>query len=115
MVAQKVSIHHAVVGPAISLRDDENAAESVSPTDLPECDVLVLDCEGAEMEILEEMDIRPRNIIVETHSIFDSPEEKVRDRLTQSGYQILRSTVAEERLRRECEEKGIYVLFALRE
>lgn len=114
-VGERVSIHHAVVGQAISLRDDRSNAGAVSPADLPKCDVLVLDCEGAEIDILSEMVIQPRVIIVETHGMYDAPEARVRDRLAQSGYYIVKSMVAEERLKYTCEKNGIYVLFALNE
>lgn len=36
-------------------------------TDLPECDVLELDCEGAEVDVLRHLDIQPRVLVVEHH------------------------------------------------
>jgi hypothetical protein len=38
----------------------------VTPAELPECDVLELNCEGSEIGILRNMTIRPRAIAVET-------------------------------------------------
>lgn len=111
-VAERVSVRHAIVARAVSLRGDEGGAKTVSPTALPECDVLVLDCEGAELNIIEQMEIRPRTLIVETHGMFGTTEAKVRDRLTNAGYEPSASEVAEERLRDVCEEKGIYVICA---
>lgn len=108
----RVSVQHAIVGQAISLRDDEGEAKAVSPSELPDCDVLVLDCEGAETGILEQMEIRPRNIVVETHGIYDASEADVREKLSSAGYDTVENRVAEERLRETCIEKGIYVLFA---
>lgn len=100
------------MGRAVSLRGEGGDAEVVPPTDIPYCDVLVLDCEGAEIDILEEMKIRPRAVVVETHGMFDAPEAAVRDRLDQAGYEIIESMVAEERLRDLCKENGIYVLWS---
>jgi len=112
-VDDHVSVQHAVVGKAISLRGEGGLPEVVPPIDLPDCDVLVLDCEGAETGILREMNIRPRAVIVETHGMFDPPEAVVRDRLDQEGYETIENTVAEERVRDFCEENGIYVVWAI--
>lgn len=111
-VGNRVTVRHAVVGNSLSLRGDGTHAKAVSPIELPDCDVLVLDCEGAEMEILEEMEIRPRAIVVETHGMFGATKTDVQNKLTSAGYDTVESTVAEERLRETCEENGIYVLFS---
>lgn len=108
------SVKHAVVGEAISLRGSQGNASIVAPDELPECDTLVLDCEGAEIEILNNMDIRPETILVETHGMYGAPREDVSVALNEVGYDVFASTVAEERVRDFCEEKGIYVLMAER-
>jgi len=113
-VDDRVSIRHAIVARVVSLRGDSDDVQVVSPTDLPDCDVLVLDCEGAEIDILEEMEIRPRAVLVETHGMYDAPEAAVRDKLDCAGYKIDESVVAEKRLRDICEENGIYVLYSIR-
>lgn len=111
-VEDRVSVQHAVVGDAMSLRGDGTDAKVVSPVELPDCDVLVLDCEGTEMEILDKIEIRPRAIIVETHGMYGATKADVRNKLTSAGYKMIESMVAEERLRDTCEENGIHVLFA---
>jgi hypothetical protein len=45
----------------------------ISPAELPECDILELDGEGAESLILRNMTIRPRVIAVETHGVYGAP------------------------------------------
>lgn len=45
----------------------DEGASLIEPEDLPEADVLEVDCEGAEFPILERLSIRPRLIIVEVH------------------------------------------------
>lgn len=112
-VEDRISVHHAIVGRAVSLRDDGTEAKTISPVDLPDCDVLVLDCEGAEIDILKQMEIRPNSIIVETHGMYGATEADVRDILSSSGYATVESMVAEERLRCLCEENGIYVLYSV--
>lgn len=68
-VADWTTVHHAVMARSISVYVTEPDRSAVAPTDLPECDVLELDCEGAEVDILREMVIRPRVILVETHGL----------------------------------------------
>lgn len=111
-VSDRVSVRHAIVGRAVSLRDDGTDAKAVSPTELPDCGVLVLDCEGVEVEIIEEMEIRPRAIVVETHGMYGATEPEVRNKLNSIGYKIVESMIAEERLRDICKKNDIYVLFA---
>jgi hypothetical protein len=112
-VSERTVIRHAIVSHAYSLRGEKGKAAIVSPEDLPECDVLVLDCEGAEKEILEEMEIRPRVLIVETHGMYGASESEVRERIERLGYNLMDSRVAEDRSRVFCEENGIYVLTAV--
>lgn len=106
-VADSVSIKHGIVGSEIGIVGDGSEASLVDPGDLPECDTLILDCEGAELEILESLDQRPRTIIVETHAFLDSPESAVRDKLDSLDYTVVERGV-------ELDEKGVYVLTAVR-
>lgn len=62
------TIKNNVVGPGINVyTDDKDTIRSIDPSNIPECDVLELDCEGAEYTILEKMEIRPRVLLVELH------------------------------------------------
>jgi len=100
------SVATAAVGHVRSHYGDTVSDVVLSPTDLPHSDVLVMDCEGAEMDVLEEMEWRPRTIIVETHGVFDSPTDEVADRLEEMGYDIV-SSVAEK------EEEDVFILAAI--
>lgn len=111
-IIDQVAIQHAIVAQALSLRGSEGGAKIISPEELPECEILVLDCEGAELSIIEEMSINPKTIIVETHGMFGASEAEVKQRLDTREYNILSTKVAEERFRTSCEEDGIYVLIA---
>ena len=113
-VADIVDIRHCIVGPAVYLRGKPENAEIIHPSDLPECDILELDCEGAENEILLKIDIEPRAILVETHGKYDSPSQLIENLLEDLGYQIDSKIVAEERKAEYCRNQDIYAISAIR-
>ena len=78
----------ASVGEAIGVYSDGEVASVVAPKDLPECDILEMDCKGAERIILAGMTIRPRAIAVETHRVYRSPTEVVHEALEKLGYAV---------------------------
>jgi len=81
---------HAIVGPEETVPGaDIDGAELVPVDDLPNCDVLELDCEGAEEEILRNLKITPRVIIVETHPYVGVSTDTIRAQLEDSGYEIV--------------------------
>lgn len=88
-VDDRVTVHHAVVGEAVDLYGPMEGAEVVSPADLPEGDVLALDCEGAELSILDGLEARPETVIVETHPDKGAPDEAVREHLSDQGYTVI--------------------------
>lgn len=57
-------------------------------SDIPECDVLELDCEGVELQILKELQVRPRVLIVEVHEVFGVSFQEVRQLVENMGYSI---------------------------
>lgn len=77
-----VDCRQAIVETPIHVVGDSDGAEQLSAVDLPVCDVLVLDCEGAEKGILKNIESQPYTIIVETHSHFDSSSDNIRDILS---------------------------------
>lgn len=83
----------------------DTAADSVAPDQLPDADVLVMDCEGAELDILDEMTIQPRNIVVESHGHFGAPTDEVINRLEERGFEI-------ERIEPESEETDVMIVTA---
>lgn len=110
-VGGRVRTRHAVVENKEGLRSPgiKGEADVVPPSSLPECDVLELDCEGAELEILDRIDQKPRCIIVETHG----NRSAVSNILQKMGYKISNEVVAEVGpYRSMCEENGIYVITA---
>ena len=113
--ADIVTVNHAIVGTALNLRGDSGDAKVVDPDDLPQCDVLELDCEGAEIEILEALTIRPDVILVETHGRYDAPTDEVASILSDQSYSVVTNVIADEDLREQCESDDIRVLTALSE
>jgi hypothetical protein len=66
-VESNCETHHAIVGRERDVYGDSTAAKQVHPAELPDCDVLELDCEGSEIDILAHLESRPRVLIVELH------------------------------------------------
>lgn len=98
-----VEIQHAVVGNPQSVWGNFESAERIEPLDIPSCDTLILDCEGTEIQLLSNLEIRPQNIIVETHAYLDAPEVDVREILQEMGYELIDR-------RPEDEDRGIVIL-----
>jgi hypothetical protein len=106
-VSDSITPKKSLVGPQVSVKGSVTET-TVSPADLPACDVLELDCEGSEVEILRNLEIRPRVIIVECHAVFDAPESTVRRELDRLGYIVVNREA-------EVPERGIFILTAMRE
>lgn len=88
-----VSIRHAIIEKPIFLAGAIENTPLVNATDLPNCDVLIMDCEGAELPILQNIKTRPQKIIVETHSHFGSSDKEIKKILSDLGYKILENNV----------------------
>lgn len=87
-------VEHALVGEAVNVQGNISNAKIVDPSDLEECDVLEIDAEGAELDIINKMDIDPRVIVVESHGIFDSPTDQVRSALNRQDYRVIEKGLA---------------------
>src|SRR5262245_2296677 len=84
-----INIHHAVVAKPVSVYGSGSDTGAVMPpSQLPTCNVLEMDCQGAEVDILREMIIQPRVIVVETHGLYEAPTELVASLLENRGYVV---------------------------
>jgi threonine dehydrogenase-like Zn-dependent dehydrogenase len=85
-----VQLKHAIVGVANDVfKGDGGAQDIIIDSYLEECDILEMDCEGAELDILRSMDARPRTVIVETHGNKNSSTTEVTNLLIEYGYEIV--------------------------
>jgi hypothetical protein len=106
-----IIVHHAVVAKAISVfGSGSNVGDLIPPSQLPPCNVLQLDCEGAEVEMLREMMIQPRVILVETHGVFGAPTALVASLLEKRGYAVSDRGLAEPHATDHCTKNDIRVL-----
>jgi len=81
-------VHHALVGEAIDVFGSAADAERIHPADIGGCDVLVMDCEGAEASILEGLETWPETVIVETHPELGVAPTDSAAQLSEAGYAI---------------------------
>lgn len=97
-VSDVSTVEVSLVGPAKNVYGADTAAP-LAVDELPEHDALVMDCEGAEKEIitaLSEVDGRTMadSIVVETHSQFGAPLKTIVDCLSMAGYEVERTDEA---------------------
>jgi hypothetical protein len=109
-LADRIEVTHAFVARSDFVYSSTEGAALVSPLDLPQCDVLEMDCEGAELAILKSMVIRPREILVETHGVYGAPTAKVKAAMEAIGYEVEDHGLADPRSQQFCEENDICVL-----
>lgn len=115
-VGDRVEIETAVVGRYRSGMGPSVADRVVDPADLLECDVLELDCEGVELEVLRNMDQRPRALVVETHGHLGAPTDEVVACLEDLSYVTVSQVLAEQgELAEMARENDLYVVTAVRE
>lgn len=83
----RVDIVHAVVETPGGEVYGDDIADTV-PAETLTHDTLILDCEGAELAILPELDSLPKTVIVETHPRQDAPSRVTRHVLVELGYKV---------------------------
>lgn len=111
-VQNYVTIKHSIVATysqfSSEFYGEPGDPDRLSSSMFPSCDVLVLDCEGAELDVLSELEINPRCVIVEIHEFLDVAESEIREQLTTLGYNIISKET-------EDINKGVHVLTAVRD
>jgi len=92
-VSDRVRTHHALVGENVDVFGPLADANQIPPRDLPDADVFITDCEGAELDLLtelfEEDELRPRSLVIETHGFAGSSTEAVVNCLRKQDYEII--------------------------
>ena len=84
-----ITVKEAIVAEDRDVYGEKITETTINPSELIDCDVLEMDCEGAELPILENLEIEPRVIIVESHPTFGAPPETIREILVERGYKII--------------------------
>lgn len=111
-VGDHVTLEHAIVSKSFNLYGKGFSETVVDPANIADCDVLELDCEGAELDILRGLTIRPRTILVETHGVYGSSTADVSTQLERMGYDVTDLGPAEPRIPEKCAEWDLHVLQA---
>jgi hypothetical protein len=84
-----VSIINSIVEKEVNCWSKSN--NIIKANQIKDCNVLEIDCEGAELEIIENIQIQPRVIIVELHPwLIEEMDgiERIKKVLTKKGYNI---------------------------
>lgn len=90
LVEHIVELKHEIFRSANNVFKGTGDTSKVSQKEyLRQCDILELDCEGAELGIIQLMSERPTTIIVETHGFLESSIADVTALLTEHGYDIV--------------------------
>lgn len=88
-VAEVCDVRAALVAHDVNVYPGSVADRRVDPADIEPCDVLELDCEGAEERILPALSIRPDRIVLELHpNLMDGDATRIVSELVTSGYRI---------------------------
>jgi len=114
-VQSRLQVEHAIVCQALHAYSDTGGCPVIAAAKLPACDVLQLDCEGAELFILQDILIRPRVILVETHGLYGAPTASCEAILMEKGYRVRNLGVAEVSLSQFCLENDVMVLLGERD
>jgi preprotein translocase subunit YajC len=82
------SVDHAVVGPINHISEELGDPTKISPENIGKFDVMEMDCEGAEVDVLQNLKTKPNAIIVETHGFLGTPSAVTEELLSNNGYKI---------------------------
>lgn len=97
-VSDRIETHHALVGEEVDVFGSMGDVKRVHPEELPNPDVFITDCEGAELNLLNQLDnqsgFSPRSMVIETHGFAGSSTEDVCERLEKMGYRIVNTEPA---------------------
>jgi len=85
-----VSITHGLVEGGDVVWGEMGDPEQLSVEDLPDCDVLITDCDGGEKPILNALtpETIPDAVVIESHGMHDSPTDWVEKQLDTLGLTV---------------------------
>lgn len=111
----RITVRHGCVGPAINIYGEETDAPDVTVEELPASACYAIDIEGAELAALDDLTYRPEHLLVESHGLYGSPTDAVKNKLLEMGYSITSCEVAESEpdIKEQCVENDVYVVAAV--
>lgn len=68
--------------------DTSSLTEILKGDDIPYCSTLLLDCEGYENLLIQDLEQKPYRIIVETHEKLGTPRDEILKLLESEGYEV---------------------------
>jgi hypothetical protein len=84
---EEVETIHGIVGDPKSIYGDTGGCPTLDINDFNP-DVLQMDIEGSECSVLENMEIKPRVVIVESHGHQGCSSKEVKEKLESKGYMV---------------------------
>ena len=113
--ADRIIVRHGRVGPAINVYGEDDAS-TIEFDDLPDADCYVMDIEGAELAVLDDLPHRPERLLVESHGLYGSPTDAVKNKMREMGYSITNCDIAESgpKIKEQCEENDVYVISSVK-
>jgi len=87
-VVGNVEVINSVVGSPVNVYG-EKTGDIISPNELPQCDLLVLDCEGSELEIVSNIRNKPNDMVIEVHPKNGVSLVDMEELLESIGYEII--------------------------
>jgi hypothetical protein len=114
-VAGRCKVHHAAVGTAVGAFNAPKDADRITGEDLPPADILIIDCDGAEFEVLDTLTDLPQRVIVEHHAVDDRSGEivvpyepdRIEQKLIDMGYTVESSSEVDHRLEKNAHWVGV--------
>lgn len=81
-VDDRITVHHALVGEEVKVDNELGDPDALTGNEIPDCDVLVMDCEGAELAVLPEVADAAGTYIVESHGHLGAQSDDVVSQLS---------------------------------
>lgn len=93
-----MTIERGLFGCGIDTFGESQGCDRISPANLPQADVVITDCEGAERDIIPHIGgVSPAAAVIETRGRARSPPDAIADILTEIGYEVVDRVAASRR------------------
>lgn len=89
-VGERVAVENTVVGSSGRLWSGSASRNQTEPDELPDGDVLILDCNGAELELLEAITLSFRTLFVRINGFQGVSGKDVRSIIEENGFTVSR-------------------------